>query len=161
MTDKLKKEFRYLKYAAIAFTIAFSGYIYFYHVDGYLINKPYTFNVDPMNLELVQDSYFIGDTPESKISFCKNRKSKTTVQYTLADHQIVNYKKRATGRNRYDLDGDSYISKSEMDLNKDGNISEKEREEVITIKPAETPVGCYGINEPVIFQIYQYLYSLD
>lgn len=70
---------------------AFLGWYYF--LDGKVWDKPveWTQGVDPMNLELVQDDYHVGETPVFLTAFCKNRPSKVTLEWTLIDGQKVSY----------------------------------------------------------------------
>lgn len=69
---------------------------WYYFVDGKLINKPveFTNGVNPMEFQLVKDTYKAGETPELLTAFCKTRPSSGTIEWTLIDGQQVLYGER-------------------------------------------------------------------
>lgn len=72
--------------------------MWFYQIDGKIINKPITYrdDINPLNYELEFKEYRRGDTPRYKTAFCKNRSATPTLIWSLANDVLTVYPPRTT-----------------------------------------------------------------
>lgn len=66
-------------------------------IDGVLINKPITYQSDPMNIKLEKHTYRHGDMVRGYISFCKTSSIRAVTSWTLEDGIKVAYPEVAGG----------------------------------------------------------------
>lgn len=73
--------------------------IWYYGIDGHLIREPITFTRDTniSNLQLEKETYNVKETPNFFLSYCKNRKSELTIEWTLIDGQRVMFSEKEAG----------------------------------------------------------------
>jgi hypothetical protein len=83
--------------AIVASTIAilFGGafLVWFYELDGRVLDKPLTFTngVDPMALKTEKAAYRPGETVRAYTAFCKNRDYVSATQWALSDRFLTVY----------------------------------------------------------------------